>query len=252
MICLRRHGNIWTPRTCKSWWSATARKSNRRPRSLANSKSSTLRASESAKRIFLSYCFRYLLDALYCGDGIAATLRRNSPLHSCLWSSVFPEFACHQEKTAGAAGQSQYGDFGTVAASAGDRAGDGRQDFTNAQDVRPVQERRRFAGDSRTRREAARKDAQVFDRRETGCAQAHAAAGKVRSSCRKATGQTIREIPRFARNDSRRKRARSQKLCPPRRARNDRRGCSVMNHKVWWLGLGVSMRRGTWSAMRMP
>ena len=177
------------------------------------------------------YCFRYLLDALYRGDGIATTLRRNSPLHSYPWSAISGMFVWYQEKTAGQAGKSEYREFGATAASAGDWAGDGRQDFTNAQDVWAVQERRRLAGDSRTRREAPRKDAQVFDRREIGCAQARDA-GKVRSSYRKATRQTIRGIPRFA--------------------RNDRRGCSAMNHKVWWVGRGCSMRRGTWSAMRMP
>jgi hypothetical protein len=30
------------------------------------------------------------------------------------------------------------------------------------------------------------------------------------------------------------------------------RGRSARFHRVWGVGLGWSMRRGTWSAMRMP
>jgi len=48
----------------------------------------------------------------------------------------------------------------------GDRAGDGGEDFANAQVVRSVQERRRLAGHSRARGKAPRKNAQVPRRRK--------------------------------------------------------------------------------------
>jgi hypothetical protein len=41
-------------------------------------------------------------------------------------------------------------------------------------------------------REAPRKDAQVFDRRETACVKVHAATGEVPSCCRKAIRQSVR------------------------------------------------------------
>src|SRR5256885_4395060 len=47
--CSPRRANIWTPRTCKSSLSATARRSARKPRSLANSKFTTPRVSDWSK-----------------------------------------------------------------------------------------------------------------------------------------------------------------------------------------------------------
>src|SRR5258708_5065567 len=70
-----------------------------------------------------------------------------------------PHFLCGdsscEKEAAGKARESQYGDFARIAASAGNRAGDGRQDFADAQVVRRIQERGRFAGDSRDWPEAA-------------------------------------------------------------------------------------------------
>lgn len=66
-----------------------------------------------------------------------------------------------QEKAAACAHQHQYGDIGRAAAGAGHRAGDSGEDFADAQVVRPVQERRRFARHSRHRSKAPRKNAQV-------------------------------------------------------------------------------------------
>jgi hypothetical protein len=101
----------------------------------------------------------------------------------------------------------------------------------DAQVVRSVQERGRFAGGAGHRQEAARENAQVFECREASCGKTHDAIGEVHSSYRKAARQTIREIllsllrggrrgrghrintvrwrrvPRFARNDSGRERA---------------------------------------------
>src|SRR6266581_6103874 len=74
---------------------------------------------------------------------------------------------CRKEKAAGEAGKHQYRDVAGIAASAGDWAGDGGEDFANAQIVRRVQERGRFTCDSRAWSEAPRKNAQVLDRRKS-------------------------------------------------------------------------------------
>src|SRR5256885_6836445 len=47
--CSPRRANIWTPRTCKSSLSATARRSARKPRSSANSKLTKPRESDWSK-----------------------------------------------------------------------------------------------------------------------------------------------------------------------------------------------------------
>src|SRR6267378_6368068 len=91
-----------------------------------------------------------------------------------------------KEKAARQADKSQYGDLGRTATGAGDWTGDGGQDLANAQIVWRLQERGRFAGDSRAGPKAAREDAQVFDRRETGGSKANDALGEVHSSRRKA------------------------------------------------------------------
>src|SRR6266852_8936695 len=94
-------------------------------------------------------------DELWCGHDAAIIA---SPPFLLL---PFPEphFLCGdssgEKEAAGKARESQYGDFARIAASAGNRAGDGREDFEDAQIVRRIQERGRFAGDSRNRAEAA-------------------------------------------------------------------------------------------------
>src|SRR6266852_801785 len=75
---------------------------------------------------------------------------------------------------------------------------------------------------------------------------------------RRATGQTIREISRYARNDGWGRR-RASTVDAERKSRflaalgmTVGGGDYALDHKVWWVGLGWSRRRGTWSAMRMP
>ena len=103
-----------------------------------------------------------------------------SELSSAFLSLVcyFPQLRWARRKTAGAAGQSQYGKLRTTTAGAGSRTGDGGKDFANARDLGVVQERRRLAGDSGAWRETPRKDAQVFDRWETGRVKVHDATGE--------------------------------------------------------------------------
>jgi len=214
-------------------------------------------------------------------------------MHCTRYLHVCPSASTLQEKAAGATGQHQYRDIGRAATGAGNRAGDGGQDFANAQVVRLIQERGRFAGDSRAWAEAAREDAQVFDRWKTGCAEIRAATREARSFFRKPARQTVREIHRA--KDTRwgggphiRRPTLSQERKRKRKSacfvRNDRsRSCAIGGaslatafhaerksrflaslgmtdcdrwnvgfHRVWCVGLGCSMRRGTWSAMRMP
>jgi hypothetical protein len=93
-----------------------------------------------------------------------------------------------EEKTARTACEHQYGELRAIANRAGNRAGDRGQDFADSQNVRCVQERGRFAGDSWARSKAPRKNAQVFDGRETGRREIRSASiGEVPSTNRKAT-----------------------------------------------------------------
>src|SRR6267378_934736 len=106
---------------------------------------------------------------------------------------------------------------------------DGGEDFANAQVVWPVQERGRFAGHSRARGEAPRKNAQISDCGKTEFQKCGASNGMLRpretqGAPRKITDQNFRttsvfanrwgvptshhfrrrrkkQIPRFARND---------------------------------------------------
>ena len=135
--------------------------------------------------------------------GVAAF--RNS--HSSHSLPSLQHLCARQEKTARAAGEHQYGELRAIANSAGNRTGDRGQNSTDAEVLRRIQERGRFAGDSRPRTETARKNAQILDRRETGRDEILATASEVRSVCRKTGRQTVREISRYARNDGRGARA---------------------------------------------
>src|SRR5258706_876230 len=80
-----------------------------------------------------------------------------TPFHrSFSWLDLFRLSGRRKEKTAGQAGDSQYSHVGRTAASAGNRAGDGGEDFANAQVAWAVQERGRSAGPSRAPAETAR------------------------------------------------------------------------------------------------
>src|SRR6266849_6665713 len=122
-------------------------------------------------------------DELWCGHD--AAIIASPPF--LLRPFPEPHFLCcdssGEKEAAGEAGKSQYGDVARLTASAADWSRDGGQNSANAQVVRRIQERRRFAGDPRNRREAARKNAQVFDRWEAGCGKADDAIGEVHSSC---------------------------------------------------------------------
>src|SRR5258706_6325543 len=166
-----------------------------------------------------------------------------------------------KEKTAGQAGDSQYSHVGRTAASAGNRAGDGGEDFANAQVVWPVQERGRFAGRSRARGEAPRKNAQISDCGKTEFQKCGASNGMLRpretqGAPRKITDQNFCTTSAFANRWASR---RATTLDAEGKSRflaslgmTDGSGSCVLDHKVWCVGLGWSMRRGTWSAMRMP
>ena len=112
-----------------------------------------------------------------------------------------------------------------------------------------VQERGRFAGDSRIRGEAPRQNAQVFDGRKIR-GETHAASGAVcneAAPCRRAAVVGTKRRSRFL----------APQTLPERKTRTapgmtNGRGRSARFHRVWGVGLGWSMRRGTWSAMRMP
>jgi hypothetical protein len=106
-----------------------------------------------------------------------------------------------EEKAARAACEHQYSEFGAIADCPRDRPSDRGQDFANAQNLRRIRERGRFAGDSRPRTEAPRQNAQVPDRRKTGLETRSATISEVPFSGRKVAGQTVRDISRFARND---------------------------------------------------
>jgi hypothetical protein len=80
----------------------------------------------------LSYCFGYLFSLVldlycYCNGGEAA----NRPFfpHSHYLPLRFPHALYRQEKAAGSAGESQHGYVGGIATGAGDRAGDGGENF---------------------------------------------------------------------------------------------------------------------------
>jgi len=129
-----------TPRICKIVY--RDRRRSIAGRALGELKSSTRRANASLRRILACYCFRYLLDALYCGDGIATTLRRKLLLLFLSLFSVFPDFTCHQEKPPDRPVNLKYGDFEQLQQVPGIGPVTRGKIFTNAQDVWAVQERR--------------------------------------------------------------------------------------------------------------
>jgi hypothetical protein len=155
-----------------------------------------------------------------------------------------------EEKTAHAAREHQHGELRAVANSSGDRASDGRQDSADAQVVWRVQERGRFARDSRPRSEAPRQNAQVPDRRKTGLETRSVTISEVPFSGRKVAGQTVREISRFARNDRWQVCGTGGAISAP--TSQERKLAETFIQSTWCVGLGWSMRRGTWSAMRIP
>jgi hypothetical protein len=88
--------------------------------------------------------------------------------------------ACNVEETAGPSDQHQFRQFRAVAAGPGNRAGDRRKNPADAQVVWATQERRRFAGDSRHRPEAAGKNAQISGRRKVARRSPQDASGQFR------------------------------------------------------------------------
>ena len=110
-------------------------------------------------------------------------------------SGVFSGTVSRKEKAAAEAGKSQHRDIRRIATSARDWTGDRGEDFADAQIVRRVQERGRFAGHPRHRQKAPRQNAQIFDGREARDTQEHAAIGEAGSCCTQAARQTVREIP---------------------------------------------------------
>src|SRR6266850_2960609 len=203
----------------------------------------------------------YLVGKLYCR--YAAAISNPTPFHrSFSRLDLFRLSGRRKEKTAGQAGGSQYSHVGRTAASAGNRAGDGGEDFANAQVVWPVQERGRFAGRSRARGEAPRKNAQISDCGKTEFQKCGASNGMLRpretqGAPRKITDQNFCTTSVFANRWGGSRRATTLDAEGKSRflaslGMTDGSGSCVLDHKVWCVGLGWSMRRGTWSAMRMP
>jgi len=87
-------------------------------------------------------------------------------LFLAVFSSRLHAFRLRQEKTAAASHQFEYGEFGAASGSAGNRPCDRGQNPEDAQIIRGVQKRRRFARDQGLWPKTARKDAQVSDSRK--------------------------------------------------------------------------------------
>src|SRR6266478_3649482 len=151
----RQHENILTRRTCRSSWSATAARSNRKPRSSANSKCTTRRASDCKSGRLLCYCFIDVLTALYVRYA-AADAGKLASLFSFSFCCLLGSNFLHYEETAAGTGESEYCDFSRAATGAGNRSGNRRENSQDAEVIRRVQERRRSAGDTRHRQKAAR------------------------------------------------------------------------------------------------
>jgi len=137
--------------------------------------------------------FSQVLGLYFYCNGDAATNGPTFP-YSHYWPLCFPNARHCEEKATGETGKHQHRDVRRIAASSRDRARNGGKDFANAQIVRRLQERGRFAGHSRPRSEAPRKNAQVLDCREASCGKERRAPSEGHSSGRKAARQTIREI----------------------------------------------------------
>jgi len=137
--------------------------------------------------------FSQVLGLYFYCNGDAATNGPTFP-YSHYWPLCFPHARHREEKATAKTGKHQHRDVRRIAAGAGDWAGNGGKNFANAKIVWRVQERRRFAGDSGTRAEAPRKNAQVLDCREAVCGKERRAPGEVHYCGGKAARQTIREI----------------------------------------------------------
>src|SRR6266704_3965763 len=96
-------------------------------------------------------------------------------------SGVFSGTVSRKEKAAAEADKTQNGDFRRTPASARDWTGDRGKDLADAQIVRRVQERGRFAGHPWHRQKAPGQNAQIFDSREARDTQEHNATGEAGS-----------------------------------------------------------------------
>ncbi len=143
--------------------------------------------------------------------------------------------------------------------------------FKSVDDLLAIQ-RGRFAGDSWPWPKAPRKNAQVFSGGETQFQEYRASTGlfrlrKTQGATRKIAWQGFDAASGTENGRGRRRatvvRAPGEKQILRARVGGEKvvlavlgmaggRGCRLLGHRVWWVGLGWSMRNGTWSAMRMP
>ncbi len=142
---------------------------------------------------------------------MAVTADPAFPFISFPQSCVFSGVVSRKEEAAAEAGKPEHGDFRRTAASARNWTGDRGEDFADAQIVRRVQERGRFAGHPWHRQKAPRQNAQIFDGREARDTQEHAATGEAGSCCTQAARQAIREIPHIRRPTASRERSGNKK-----------------------------------------
>src|SRR6266566_9054485 len=89
---------------------------------------------------------------------MAVTADPTFPFISFPQHCVFSGAVSGKEKAAAEAGKPEHGDFRRTAASAWDWTGNRGKDFADAQIVRRVQERGRFAGHPRHRQKAPRSE----------------------------------------------------------------------------------------------